>query len=61
LSSANSIAEFHIGQRQQEERYRDHDKDHVLHTTSSQSRPGFARINKASQALLPALIRKPSS
>src|SRR5208282_4761354 len=35
LSSANSIAELHITQRQQEEHYRDYHKDHVLHTTSS--------------------------
>jgi hypothetical protein len=38
LSSANSIAELHITQRQQEERYRDHNKDQVLHTTSFKSR-----------------------
>jgi hypothetical protein len=34
-SSANSIAELHITERQQEESYRNHNKDHVLHTISS--------------------------
>jgi hypothetical protein len=28
-----SIAEFHISKRQQKKRYRDHDKNQVLHTT----------------------------
>jgi hypothetical protein len=31
----DSIAELHIAQRQQEERYRDDDEDQVLHGTSS--------------------------
>jgi hypothetical protein len=33
FASANAIAELHVTQRQQEERYRDRDKDHVLHGT----------------------------
>jgi hypothetical protein len=33
-ASANSIAELDITKRQQEERYRDHDKDQVLHGAS---------------------------
>jgi hypothetical protein len=33
ISSVNSIAELHISKRQQEERYRDDNKNHVLHRT----------------------------
>jgi len=42
LSSANSIAELHITERQHEEDYRNHHKDHVLHT-------GYPPLGKRAQ------------
>jgi hypothetical protein len=60
LSSTNSIAKLHITKRQHEEHYRDHDKDHVLHTTSSVltsfAGVNFAWVNKANKPVTPAIV-----
>ena len=64
FASANSIAELHITQRQQEERYRYHDKDHVLHATSFKctnfsSRSELDQYRQVQPDLSLAKIRRP--
>src|ERR1700733_15101662 len=62
-SSANSIAELHVTDRQHEKRDRDYHKDQVLHTTSSKVRtnfapgkPGTGLISHFGSATLPAAL-----
>ena len=64
FASANSIAELHITQRQQEERYRYHDKDHVLHAisfkcTNFSSRSELDQYRQVQPDLILAKIRRP--
>lgn len=43
--STNTIAELHISDRQQEKRYRNHNKDQIEHTTSSKCKLILATID----------------
>jgi hypothetical protein len=45
LSSANSIAELRVTDRQPEERHCHHDKDHILHSRLLQTQLAFATID----------------